>query len=1168
MFSSIYTYEFKQWLKSPSPYIYFFVFFSITFVAFAGNAGFFDPPTEGDKLQRLINSPHEINFMMQYFNKFFLFLLPAIIGATLYKDYKYKVHSILYSFPVRKRDYLMGKFLSAFTLVVIISFSSGLAIFLAESLPGMDPKKLGDFNINGYLQTYLVFTIPNMLIYGAIVFSVVAWFRSIYTGFVTIVLLFFIQTITQNAFDGNGALIALFDPFAQNTTQYITHLWTLEEQNTNMIPLMGPVLYNRLFWLTLSVITFTVTYRKFAFNEDAPASFRLKTKGQRVVKNNFQSMRNISLSPVSYRFSLSAQWKNCWRLSNIHLGYIAKSWVFLGMAFLGILAVLFTLAKVINFEEMAMLPVTRIVLSVPAFFFTGIAIMITFIYAGMLMQRERAAGMNQLVDSTPVSNWVLMLSKVLALVKMQAMLLLIMAIAGISIQLYNGYYQLELDMYFFHLFVVTFIVLIIWAFTSVFVHTIVPNLYMGLFILVLGWIGFGGLPQAGIDSKLLLFNLPPDLLGSDLDGYGNTLAPYFLIEGYWFAFGAILLLVSFLLWTRGLPENIRERLAIARTQLTKTVAGLGVALVLLFGIMGFSIYIHKSEAMNLTNSDQDRIFKAFEQEFAQYANEPQPRITDVNLQLDLYPKRNDFEAEGRYTLVNKTAEPINQLLVKTGFDEITDFQFSLPARQMALDSIMQFSVWQLSDRLSPGDSLIMSFQIRNKPNSFFERNSNVLANGTFLGSDILPRLGYAFGRDKKHPSDSSSTKNSYAAEDADLVSFETTISTVEGQTALAPGYLEKDWSEKGRHYFRYKTDQRIKFVLGFNSARYARAQDQWEDINLEVYYHKGHDHNINRMLDGLKGALSYNSKYLGPYQHKESRIIEFPMTEGSYATTMANSIPTSEMRFIANTNDDEGRVDQSFYVAAHELTHQWWGNQVAPADALGAVMISESITEYFSLRIYEAHFGKPKADKFLRLQRERYLRGRTTEQEEEPPLQLVAQAQQYISYGKGAFTFNALMHYLGEEELNAILRSFLEKYKYQEAPYPTSLNFVSHMKEATPDSLRYLIEDMFEKVVIYDNELTEAKIADANNGQYEASLAFTITKQELKGKETISPPLADYVQIGFFDKDDKLIYLHAERVIETENKLTLSLDQKPFKVVLDPNLLLMDKDIENQEINF
>lgn len=1168
MFPSIYTYELKNWLRSPAPYIYFTAFFCITFLAFAGNAGFFDPHTEGDKLQRFINSPHEINYMMQYFNKFFLFLLPAIIGATLYKDYKYQVHSILYSFPIKKSDYLFGKFLSAFTIVVFISLSSGLAIMLAEHLPGLDPKKLGDFNLGGYLQTYLAFTIPNMLIYGAIVFSVVVWFRNIYTGFAIIILLFFIQTITVNAFDGNGALIALFDPFAQNTTQYITHLWTLEEQNTLMIPLTGAVLSNRLFWLALGSIFFTITYRKFAFDEAAPVVFKLRKKGERVIKNNFQSLRYISLTAVSYRFNLSARLKNCWRLSNIQLAYIVKSWVFLGFSFLGILAVLFTLAKVINFEEMAMLPVTRIVLSVPTFFFTGIAIMITFIYAGMLIQREKVARMNQLVDASPTPNWVLMFSKVLALIKMQAVLLMIMVIAGITIQLYNGYYQLELDMYFVHLFVVTFIVLIIWAFTAVMVHTLIPNLYLGLFILVLGWIGFGGLPQAGIDTKLLLFNLPPDLLGSDLNGYGNTLAPYFLIEGYWFVFSALLLVLAYLLWNRGLPENLKERLVIARTRFTRPIAALTIGLMALLVATGFTIYQHESEAINLTNRDQNRIFKAFESDFAHYADTPQPSITDVRLNLDLFPERNDFEARGSYTLVNKTGQPVMELLVKTGFDEVTSYDFSTPAQLMATDSIMQFSIWKLNKELPVGDSLTLSFNIRNKPNSFFERNSNVLANGTFLGSDALPRLGYSFGVDKKRPSDSSARQYSYAAHDADLVSLETVISTKEGQTALAPGYLQQDWSEGNRHYFQYKTDQKIKFVFAFNSARYDLFQDSWEDVNLEVYYHKGHEHNIEKMVDGLKEALAYNTKYLGPYQHTESRIIEFPMTEGSFATTMANSIPTSEMRFIANTNDEQGRIDQSFYVAAHELTHQWWGNQLAPADALGAMMITESITEYFSLRIYESRFGKEKADKFLKLQRERYLRGRTTEQEEEPPLQLVTQTQQYISYGKGAFSFNALMHYLGETKLNGVLQAFLEQYKFKGAPYPTSLDFVDHLKKATPDSVQYVVEDMFEKVVLYDNSLQEAGVEDLGNGKFSVDLSFQIKKQELKGKEATTAQLADYVQLGFFDEDDKLIYLHITKVIQQENALNIQLDIKPSRVVLDPNLMLMDKDIDDQEIRF
>ncbi|MBL0052998.1 MAG: hypothetical protein IPP29_16560 [Bacteroidetes bacterium] len=95
-------------------------------------------------------------------------------------------------------------------------------------------------------------------------------------------------------------------------------------------------------------------------------------------------------------------------------------------------------------------------------------------------------------------------------------------------------------------------------------------------------------------------------------------------------------------------------------------------------------------------------------------------------------------------------------------------------------------------------------------------------------------------------------------------------------------------------------------------------------------------------------------------------------------------------------------MDLSFYVAAHELSHHWWGNQVSPADALGATMITESMAEYITAKIYEKKYGKQGALKFLKIQRIRYLSGRANETEQEPPLYLVNPEQSYISYGKGA----------------------------------------------------------------------------------------------------------------------------------------------------------------------
>jgi ABC-2 type transport system permease protein len=218
------------------------------------------------------------------------------------------------------------------------------------------------------------------------------------------------------------------------------------------------------------------------------------------------------------------------------------------------------------------------------------------------------------------------------------------------------------------------------------------------------------------------------------------------------------------------------------------------------------------------------------------------------------------------------------------------------------------------------------------------------------------------------------------------------------------------------------------------------------------------------MMDGLKASLDYNTSYFGAYQHNQVHIIEFSRSEGSYATTAGNCIQISEMRFINDTaNIKEGGIDLAFYVAAHELSHQWWGNQVIPADALGASMITESLAEYITAKVYERKYGKQSAIKFLNIQRNRYLMGRSSEKGEEPPLYLVNPEQTYISYGKGAIALYTLSECIGEDKLNSALKNYLDKVKFQPPPYTTSLEMLAYLRKATPDSLQYLITDMFEK---------------------------------------------------------------------------------------------------------
>ncbi len=220
------------------------------------------------------------------------------------------------------------------------------------------------------------------------------------------------------------------------------------------------------------------------------------------------------------------------------------------------------------------------------------------------------------------------------------------------------------------------------------------------------------------------------------------------------------------------------------------------------------------------------------------------------------------------------------------------------------DTIQNFDIYQLKTPLQPGDSLELTFTVHNKANTFLRSHSPVIANGTFINNGIYPSFGYSSSGEltddktrkkfdlpknelRPHPSDSTALGNTYISHDSDWIDFEATVSTSEDQIAIAPGYLQKEWVKDGRRYFHYKMDSKILNFYAFNSAKYEVKKDKWNDVNLEIYYQKGHEYNLDRMFKGVKASLDYNSKNFSPYQHKQVRIVEFPRTGGEFCTIIS-----------------------------------------------------------------------------------------------------------------------------------------------------------------------------------------------------------------------------------------------------------------------------------------
>ena len=597
------------------------------------------------------------------------------------------------------------------------------------------------------------------------------------------------------------------------------------------------------------------------------------------------------------------------------------------------------------------------------------------------------------------------------------------------------------------------------------------------------------------------------------------------------------------------------------------------------------------ESMQKQQAESEKAYKRYEKM-------AQPRIVAADINMDIFPSSNSLSVNGEYTLKNISATGIDTLFIDYPGGKKSTYHFdtlapSVAASVLKMDQPNGVKIFKLSQPLLPGDSLKFLFKLRLLPNSFFGRiGSPVIGNGTFVNNFMFPSIGYnpqgeltenVVRKDHGLPpkprlapaNDSAARMNNFISRDADWMRFSTTVSTDEGQLAIAPGYLQREWKIGGRHYFEYKMDSPILNFYSFLSAKHISQKDSWNNVAIEVFFNKGHEYNVSKMIRSVKKSLEYYSQHFGPYQHRQLRIIEFP-NYSSFAQSFPNTVPYSEsIGFLTKVKEGPDDIDLPFYVTAHEVAHQWWGHQVIGGNVQGSQIMSETLSQYAALMVMEKEYGPNSMRKFLEYEMNKYLMSRTFEGKGELPL-VLAENQQYIHYNKGSVVMYALKDYLGEEKVNLALRNYLNEFKFKGPMYSNSYDLLRNIKAVTPDSLQYLVTDLFEKITVYENYVRNATYKKLPSGKYEVTLTVGSAKYDADsvGKETRVKNNTDIIEIGILKSrnsntgQEQPLYLQKVKMDAPEKTFVIVVDEQPEKAGIDPFLKLMDKTPANNTMKF
>src|SRR4029077_19950340 len=157
MFLRIALFEIRFWLRSWMVWIFLFI---ITLLIF-GAASTDQVQVGGSLSNTLRNAPFVIQNFYSVIALLTLLMSTAFVNSAAIRDFSHNTYQIIFSTPLRRFDFLLGRFIGATLISVIPMLGVSFGILLARYMPWVDPDRWGAVNWSAHLKGIAVFALPN-----------------------------------------------------------------------------------------------------------------------------------------------------------------------------------------------------------------------------------------------------------------------------------------------------------------------------------------------------------------------------------------------------------------------------------------------------------------------------------------------------------------------------------------------------------------------------------------------------------------------------------------------------------------------------------------------------------------------------------------------------------------------------------------------------------------------------------------------------------------------------------------------------------------------------------------------------------------------------------------------------------------------------------------------
>jgi ABC-type transport system involved in multi-copper enzyme maturation permease subunit len=1052
------------------------------------------------------------------------FFLAVTAGMAVIRDDELKTGELLHATPLTAGEYVWGKFLGALvTFLGVLAFNVGALMFFNHLVPSSTLTELrGPFSAVNYLRPALVLVVPAFVFVAGFSFAVGEWTRRPIVVFALPVALllvcgFFLWEWAPTWLDPRvDEALMLVDPAG---FRWLNQTWLKVDRGVDFynharIDFDRPFLASRLAFVLAGLLAVALGQRHFAVtlrgSRRVAAGRRFGAGRRQAAAPELSPEAAYAAAPLAslgMRSGVPGFLRSVALVARVELRELRNQpGLYLFVPLILIQTVGTSLVAVGAFDTpLLATPGTLAVRCMNTL--TVLVCLLLLFYTVESLERERLTGLASIYGATPVRTAAMLFGKALANSVVGVAVLLGALAACVVVLLIQGRVGVELWPFLLTWGLLLTPTFLAWASFVTAVLALTGNRYatygLGLVALLftgyrqltdrMNWVGNWDLWSAVRWSDMSLFEVDRRALVL------NRL----MVLGLAVFFTALAVRT----FRRREPDPARVLVRLYPLALVKTGLRLlpYAAAPLVAGILLYAD-VYRGFEGDVAKKQQKDYWRA---NVATWSEVPPPALKAVDLDLELEPARRWFKVRGFYDMLNQGKKPLARFVL-TGGGHWEDIHWTLGGEECRPEDRSRLFVFSPSAAVPPGGRFRVGFAYEGT----FPKG--VSKNGRGTGEFILPsavvltcfspsflpipRYLEDIGVDKDNKHDSRVYPDDFYEGITDPIfgspgSFTTSVRVTAPAdfTVNSVGVLESESEHDGRRTVVWKSDHPVR-LLNVVAGRWKVRRGE----GTAVYYHPGHDYNLEEIGTALDAARKYYSEWFYPYPWKELKLSEFPDLS-SYAQGFGTNITFSEG--IGFLTESDPKAELAFIVTAHEAAHQWWGNILTPGKGPGGNILAEGMAHFSTILLAEQVKGPRSRIEFCKRIEEKYNKDRR--QDSELPLVKTDGSKDgdtTVTYDKGGWVFWMLLRHLGRERALAGLRAFIEEY-HDGPDFPVLQDFVACMRRSAPDPAAYdaFVKQWFFEVVVPEYRLSDPKCVPAAGDTASAGLWEVTVKVENAG---------------------------------------------------------------------